>query len=437
MQKAYNAIAYACTPAVVSLRVETEHVLSGRGQHSFGQEFFERWFGFTPPQQDKNKQRKYRSSGVGSGFVISADGYLISNHHVVDQATKVFISFEGNDEELEAEVVGTDPDTDLALLKIKGEGFPYLTFNETGNVSVGDIVVAIGNPFGFTSTFTSGIVSAKGRSDLSGGPRYQNFIQTDVAINPGNSGGPLLNIYGKVVGVNSMIYSRSGGNMGIGFAIPSQLVIEIVEQLKSTGKIVRGWLGVAIQDIDPQMRKDLNLKSDGVYIPQVIPEGPADKAGLLAGDIILRFDNKPVDSSRELMNQVARTDPGKTVPVEVWRQQKKKILKVKISEKKDKKPISKSSQSSNSDPLGIRVKTYESNKGNNKGVEIIHIDKTSPLAKKNVQPGDIIEMINYQYIQDITGYEYLVKNIQKGKKIILHISRDGFLRPISVTLEKN
>ena len=428
-------------PGVVSIRVERE--INARNESygrrfPFSDDFFERWFGFRPPESDEDEEKdempKFRIRGAGAGFIITADGYLISNHHVVDGATKVFVKFKGSKKEFKAKIIGTDPDTDIALLKIEGKNHRYLTFADSEKLNVGDIVMAIGNPFGFASTFTAGVVSATGRFDLLGGPRYQNFIQTDVAINPGNSGGPLLNVDGKVVGVNSMIYSQSGGNMGIGFAIPSKLVMKIIEQLKTSGTITRGWLGVGIQDLDAEMKEDLDLKADGVYIPQVMPDGPADKAGILAGDIILRYDKVKIDSSRQLMNEVAKTKPDTTVDVEVRRNKKNKIIKVKVGEKKS-EAIARSESKKQTSELGIQVKAYKDDEGV-RGVEIVKIEKHSPLREKNVREGDVIAMINYQNVQSVKEFNAMVASFQEGEKVLLHIRRDGYLRPLAVVIGK-
>ncbi len=275
--------------------------------------------------------------GSGSGFIISPDGLVLTNHHVVARADQIVVTVDRGQGEKEypARLIGADPKTDIALIRIERESgstepFPYLKLGKSADLEVGEWVVAIGNPFGLSHTVTTGIISAKGRS--MGGP-YDDYLQTDASINPGNSGGPLLNMRGEVVGMNTAIISRSGGNVGIGFAIPSDLVAEIVEQLKQDGKVTRGWLGVMIQRLTPELARAYGLdKPEGALVKDVSARGPADKAGVQRGDVIIKFENRKISSIDELPRLVASTPPGKQVTLEVLRDGEHKTLQVTLEE---------------------------------------------------------------------------------------------------------
>ena len=278
--------------------------------------------------------------GSGTGFIIDKEGYILTNHHVVDNADIIKITLD-NEKEFEAELIGSDSKTDIALLKIiKQTGdisdFPYLTLGNSESVEVGEWVVAIGNPFGLDHTVTTGVVSAKARN-IGAGP-YDEFIQTDASINPGNSGGPLLNMSGEVIGINTAIFSRTGGNVGIGFTIPINMASDILEELKKDGKVTRGWLGVMIQKITPELAETFKLSdSHGALVNNVVPNGPAAKGGLKRGDVIIKFNGKEIVSLESLPKQVAAVEPGKSVKVEIVRDGNKKLLDVTIDKMKEEK----------------------------------------------------------------------------------------------------
>ncbi|MBM4311335.1 MAG: Do family serine endopeptidase, partial [Deltaproteobacteria bacterium] len=278
----------------------------------FGDDFFRRFFG------DPN--REYRQQGLGSGFIIDSEGYIITNNHVIDGADEIKVKTY-SEKEYVAEVIGTDPKTDLALLKItlaSGDILQAATLGDSDRLKVGEWVIAIGNPFGLQATVTAGIVSAKWRK-IGAGP-YEDFIQTDASINPGNSGGPLFNLNGEVVGVNTMIYTPSGGNVGIGFAIPINLAGNIVRQLKETGRVVRGWLGVVVQTVTPELAQSFGLEEGrGALVADVEPASPAEKAGLKSGDIIIEFDGKPIREMSELPMLVADTPVGRRLTLTILR----------------------------------------------------------------------------------------------------------------------
>ena len=262
--------------------------------------------------------RRHTQTSLGSGVIFSAQGYILTNHHVISGAEAIAVLL-ADGRSFSAQVVGIDPDTDLAVLKVKAEDLPSITVGRSTALAVGDVVLAIGNPFGVGQTVTLGIVSATGRHSL-GINTYEDFIQTDAAINPGNSGGALINAYGELVGINTAIYSQTGGSHGIGFAIPVDLADDVMKQIVEHGEVVRGWLGVEAQDVTPQLAESFGLPStDGVLIAGVYPGGPAAKAGLRPGDVIVKLNGEPIEQAYEALNLIALTEPGDTVKIEVWR----------------------------------------------------------------------------------------------------------------------
>jgi len=317
------------TPAVVN--ISTKRKVKARGprhpndqfREFFGDDFFERFFGPNMPQKEYEKQ------SLGSGFIISKDGFILTNNHVVENADEIIVRL-SNEREFNAEIVGTDPKTDVALIKIKDhDDLPVVNLGNSDDMEVGEWVIAIGNPFGVGQTVTAGIVSAKGRA-IGAGP-YDDFIQTDASINPGNSGGPLFNMNGEVVGINSAIYSTSGGSVGIGFAIPINLVKGFLPELKEEGKVTRGWLGVMIQSLTPELAESFGLPSDdGALVSNVIENSPAEKGGIKQGDVIIEFNGEKIGKVKELPTVVASTPPGENVNVKVVREGKELSLAVKI-----------------------------------------------------------------------------------------------------------
>jgi serine protease Do len=322
-------------PAVVN--IATTQTIKTPQRHPF---FEPNPFGEENPFEDffrhffPNEPKTFKRQSLGSGFIINPQGIIVTNYHVISQADEIVVRLEKK--EFEAQVLGSDPATDLALLKIKSsKRLPTITFSDSSQLRVGDWVIAIGNPFGLSQTVTAGIVSATGR--VIGQGSYDDFIQTDASINPGNSGGPLLNIKGEVVGINTAIFSQTGGNIGIGFALPSNLAHSITEELYAHGKVVRGWLGVAIQDLNEDLVKAFGLsQTEGALVAEVQAGTPADKAGIKRGDIIISFRGKPVKSAHDLSREVAATSPGTKAAVEVIRKGKKQTFTVKIGEQPSK-----------------------------------------------------------------------------------------------------
>ncbi|KKN10159.1 hypothetical protein LCGC14_1039320, partial [marine sediment metagenome] len=281
-------------------------------------------------EQPNQNPAPYEAHSLGSGFVLSSDGYILTNYHVIKDAEEIIVRFSDRNE-LEAKVLGSDPRSDVALLKVEATGLEAVKLGDSTNLKVGEWVLAIGSPFGFDHSATAGIVSALGRSLPS--DSYVPFIQTDVAINPGNSGGPLFNLDGEVIGINSQIYSRTGGFMGLSFAIPMDVVMNVVDQIKSQGFVSRGWLGVVIQDVTGELAESFGLnKPQGALISKVLPESPAAKAGFEAGDVVLKFDGKDVPSSSDLPPIVGRSKIGTTIPVEVMRNNKRTSMNVVIEQ---------------------------------------------------------------------------------------------------------
>ena len=377
------------------------------------------------PQQQQEKH------SLGTGFVISADGYVVTNNHVVEGADEVVVKMRDGTE-LQAKVIGTDPKLDVALLKVKGKKLKTVKIGNSDGLRVGDWVVAIGNPFGLSQTVTAGIVSAKGRV-IGSGP-YDDFIQTDAAINPGNSGGPLFNIKGEVVGINTAIYSRSGGNNGIGFAIPINLARPILDELREKGHVTRARLGVHITDVDKETMNALGLKSrEGALVPQVEAGSAADKAGIRAGDVIVAIDGDPIHKAHDLPIRVARHTPGDKVKLDIVRDGKHKRVTVTVEampdeqvahnggQKADKSKIRLGVVAENLSPdLAARLRTRVK-----KGVVVQQVQQGMPAANAGIQRGDVIYRINGKDIADMAGFSKLIGQFKHGDVLRVMMDRSG------------
>jgi serine protease Do len=383
-------------------------------------EQFRHFFGEIP--------REYKQHGLGSGVIISPDGYILTNNHVVGGADEIHVTLMDK-REFTAKVIGKDPKTDLALIKIDTkEPLPAADLGDSGRTEVGDWVIAIGNPFGFSLTVTAGIVSAKGR--ILGG-KYDDFIQTDASINPGNSGGPLFNADGQVVGINSVIYTRTGANNGIGFAIPIDLAKSVMEQLKEHGRVVRGYLGVEIQEVTADLAQSFGLeKAEGALVANVEKDGPAAKAGLQRGDVIVKFNDRVVHDQHELPAIVAETPIGKSVDVEVVRDGKHKTVQVTIGELKEPEIASAKGEEPGSD-WGIQVtgitpeiaKRY--NLQSDKGVVITGVRPDTPAAEAALQPGDLVLEVNHEKIGSVEDFVGKAKESKKSHKSALLLVQRG------------
>jgi serine protease Do len=378
-------------------------------------------------QRQQQKPRLARS--MGSGFVISDDGYILTNHHVVENADEIQVLF-ADRQEYTATVVGSDRRSDLALLKIKGQDLPTLEFAATDSLKVGAWVLAIGSPFGLDYSVTAGIVSAIGRSiPTQKGENYVPFIQTDVAINPGNSGGPLFNLEGQVVGINSQIYSRSGGSIGLSFAIPASVAVGVIEQLKDHGKVQRGWLGVAIQDVNKRLAESLQLGTpQGALINAVEQGSPADKGGIKPGDVIVRFDGQIIVDSGDLPHVVGMMAPGENAKVEIYREGKRKKLTMKVgSLDTDRESITASSDGT--DRLGLIVEEVDDEDRRalrlRGGVRVTQVSPESAAAESMLQAGDIVVQLGYSRIDDIDEYNQVIAELPKNTPVAIRFYRQG------------
>lgn len=368
-------------------------------------------------------QRK--SQAQGSGFITSSDGYIITNTHVIDNADKITVRL-ADKRQFQAKLIGSDKLSDIALLKIDTKDLPFVEFGNSEKLDVGEWVVAIGTPFGLDFTATQGIISALSRSLPS--ETYVPFIQTDAAVNPGSSGGPLFNLKGQVIGVNSQIYSRSGGYMGVSFAIPSNIVKNVTKQLKTDGKVSRGWLGVAIQNIDENLAKSFGLtQTEGSLVSGVIPGSPAEIAGFQVGDVIIRFDDKAVRSAQDLPLLVGNTPVGKDVSVAILRSSEEKALNVIISKLKGKNE-EPSIVSLNKGTLGVAVTTLTSEertklKIKNKGVKIEKVLSNSPADNAGLQTGDIILSVNGKSIESPSTLKTIIQETEGDKPLAILLFR--------------
>jgi serine protease Do len=366
--------------------------------------------------------------GVGSGVIVTKDGYILTNNHVVNDADQVKVSLQDG-RVFTAKVVGKDPKSDVAVVKIDAHDLPAITFADSDKCEVGDLVLAIGNPFGIDQSVTRGIVSAKDRGAM--GLDYEDFIQTDAAINPGNSGGALVDADGRLIGINTAIFSRSGGNQGVGFAIPTDLARGVMESLIKYGKVTRGYLGVMIQDVNPSLAKEFNVKNDkGALVGDVVPDGPAAKAGLKSGDVIEKFDGKLVSDSRHLKIEVARVTPGETVPVEVLRDGSTKTIKVKVAELPGSEKMAQNGggDSDKSDTLqGVAVTDLDSQARQQfhipehiKGAVVTQVDPDSAAAEAGLQTGDVIMEINRHTVASADDAVRLTEHA-KDRTTLLHV----------------
>lgn len=392
-------------------------------------DFFEKFFEQMPEGQQPPVTPE--PSSLGSGFIISQDGYVITNNHVVQGAEEIIVRL--NDRtEYDAELIGTDQRSDIAVLKIDGKNLPTVKIGQSDKVRVGEWVLAIGTPFGFDHSVTAGIVSAIGRSL----PRenYVPFIQTDVAINPGNSGGPLFNLDGEVIGVNSQIYSRTGGFMGLSFAVPIDVTMGVVEQLKEKGKVSRGWLGVLIQDVDGELAESFNMKRPhGALIAKVIPDSPAEKAGFEVGDIVTEFNDAEIRFSSDLPPMVGISRIGKKLPVKIMRRGKEVTLKVVIAElpENDNNPLASAgtTPSVQVNSLNIQVEDLTDEQREELEIEdhgvLVSDLKAGPATEAGIRKGDVILLLNNIKVKDSTHFSELLESLSPGKSIPVLIQRRG------------
>jgi serine protease Do len=436
----FSEIAEKVSPAVVNISTVriVQNPFSGQ-PNTFRdpnmQEFFEHFFG---PQMYREAPPQ-KSTSLGSGVIVDPEGYVLTNNHVVEKAAEIIVKTKDGTE-YKAEVVGNDPKTDLAVLRLQGKKkWPYADMGNSEKARVGDWVVAMGSPFGLEQTVTAGIISAKGR--IVGQGPYDNFIQTDASINPGNSGGPLIDMSGKVIGINTMIVSRSGGSLGIGFAIPISMAEKIYTDIRNTGVAHRGWLGVYIQALTPQLAQHFSLKNtDGVLISAVVEKGPADNAGITPGDIIVRFNNQTVKTPNDLQRLVAQTKEKEKIWVVVIRGGSKKRLKVRIGDqakaegtvKTAKATRAKAEAKPNTSLLGIKIKNITSEVArqlktkNNRGVVVVAVQSGSPAEGAGIVPGDVVREINQEQVNNQKSFTKLLKKLEPGDELLLRVERRDY-----------
>jgi serine protease Do len=421
------------SPSVVNISTIQEQKQSSRSAmpHNFNDqevpEIFRDFFrGF---QQPPGQQPRMHPQSLGSGFIISDDGYILTNHHVIDKAEKVLVRL--NDRrEIEAEIVGSDQRSDVALLKVDAKDLPALDIGSSSELEVGEWVLAIGSPFGFDSTVTAGIVSAKERALP--GDSYVPFIQTDVAINPGNSGGPLFNLDGEVVGINSQIYTRSGGFMGVSFSIPIDVAMEVANQLKDNGSVSRGWLGVIIQEVTRDLAESFGLdKPSGALVAQVLSDSPAEEAGFEAGDVILKFNGREIGLSAELPAQVGRIAPGETADVEVFRSGRSVNLKVTIGELPSNEELAANRlqlEPKEKKSLGLVVQDMTADIQERTGVDAgVYVESVGqgPAATAGVRQGDVITMLAGRSVTSVDQLSNLVADLPDDRAVPLRVIRNG------------
>lgn len=390
-------------------------------------EFFRHFFGAPPNSGKPNGKKKAQS--LGSGFIATEDGYILTNNHVIEGADEIYVRFSDR-RELKAELIGADKRSDLAVLKVEAEDLPAVKMGKSKSLKVGEWVFAIGSPFGFDYTVTAGIVSAKGRSLPN--ENYVPFIQTDVAINPGNSGGPLFNMNGEVVGINSQIYTRSGGFMGVSFAIPIDVAMEVVEQLRGQGYVARGWLGVLIQEVNKDLADSFGLdRPYGALVAQVVEDSPAAEAGLKAGDIIIEYEGEEIDYSSELPQLVGRTKVGEKAKLTIVRDGDKEKIKVKIGElPKDENaslsPVKPEVQKTNR--IGIKVRELEESTlkdlNLDGGVHVVQVEQGA-AREAGIRQGDIITRLNNQKFSTVKEFQKIVNELPSDRAVPALIVRQG------------
>lgn len=415
------------SPAVVNISTERSPEVSqgGGSREREMEEFFRRFF---PPDQFPRPDREARS--LGSGFIITKDGYILTNFHVVDQADVVKVRLSDR-RELDAEVVGSDQRSDLALLKVKATNLPVVRLGKSDALKVGEWVLAIGSPFGFDYSVTAGIVSAKGRSlPTARNENYVPFIQTDVAINPGNSGGPLFNLAGEVVGINSQIYSNSGGFMGVSFAIPIDVAMEVVQQLRSSGRVSRGWLGVVIQEVNRDLAESFGLdRPHGALVSKVLENGPAAQGGLMEGDVITAFNGHSIERSAELPHFVGRVAAGSQAKVNIVRNGERKVLTLKVGELADENGETQTAASGGSgqNAIGLSVEGLDAATREQLGIEhgVRVVRSTGAAEQAGIQAGDVVLRLNNAVIASVADFDRAVAALPSGKSVPVLVQRNG------------
>ncbi len=424
--KAMAEVVAAVTPSVVNISSVKTVKTAERTVPFFQDPFFRRFFG--DEFRNFEKPREHKRSGLGSGVIVDKRGYILTNNHVIRGADEIKVTL-ADKREFKGIVVGTDPKTDLAVIKIDADNLPVLPLGDSDSLKAGETVLAIGNPFGLTQTVTTGIVSATGRANV-GVADYEDFIQTDAAINPGNSGGALVNVKGELIGINTAIFSTSGGYQGIGFAIPSNMAKAVMESLIRSGKVVRGWLGVSIQPLTSDLVKQFRLSDkDGVLVGDVVEDSPAEKAGIQRGDVIVEFRGVPVKDVRHLRKLVADSAPGKVASVKLIRDGKVRTVDVKIAEMPS--DVIAQAEGVDNQLKGVVVQSVTPQLRESlsipkriNGVIVTDVDEESP-AVGAIEKNDVIMEINRKPVTNVKDYEEIVSQIRRGEDVLLLIYRKG------------
>jgi Do/DeqQ family serine protease len=434
----YAEVVSRVAPSIVTVRSER---LVKPAAMPFGHDggevpFFGRGFGLPGPEMAPRRQ-----GGLGSGVIVSSEGYLLTNNHVVAGAEKVRVELQDK-RSFVAKVVGTDAASDLAVLKVEASGLPALAFGDSEALRVGDVVLAFGNPLGVGQTVTMGIVSAKGRATGTGDGSFEDFLQTDAPINQGNSGGALVNTAGQLVGINSQIVTPSGGNIGIGFAIPSRMAENVMGQLVKTGRVQRSQLGVAIQGVSPEIAASLGLKDErGALVSSVSKDSPAEKAGLAKGDVIVSIDGVAVSDGNALRNRIASTKPGSTVSLGIVRDGAEKTVEVRLRELAPTQAAEVAAEPAEGARLGLSVRPVtpedarELGLESGKGLLVAEVDPAGPAAAAGIQPGDVIEEVNRQPVTDAAGLRAAAKSSGERPALVL-VNRKGASLFLAMELPK-
>jgi len=435
-EQAFVEISKAVTPAVVNIS-STRVVRREESGSPFDDPFFRRFFGDDFFRHPDTPQRK--EQGLGSGVIVDATGLIVTNHHVIAKADEINVIL-ADKREFKGKVIGTDPKTDLAVVRIAADGLPTVPWGDSSVLDVGEYVLAIGNPFGLNQTVTMGIVSAIGRANV-GIADYEDFIQTDAAINPGNSGGALVNTRGELVGINTAIFSQSGGYMGIGFAVPSNMAKSVLESLVKRGKVVRGWLGVSIQEVTPQLAKEFGLEeARGALISDILPDSPAEAAGLRRGDVVIALNDQTIESASQLRNHVAQLSVGTRAHVKIIRKGKEKRIEIKIEAQPAEMAQAGEAGGNGTALAGVQVRrlTPELARqlGLNRtdgGVVVVHVEPESPADAAGLMRGDLIMEINRRGVSDVDQYNTVLSNTDKDVSLLLLVHRKNRALFLTVT----
>ncbi len=444
--KAFSAVARSAVPAVVFIRVE--QVVEAEGNafefndpfDFFGDEMLRRFFGVPGQGQPQRRPapRQFRREGAGSGFIVSKDGYILTNSHVVGDATKITVKLHDG-REFEAEKIGSDDKSEVAIIKIDVDDLPIVELGDSSELEVGEWVIAVGNPFGLTETVTAGIVSALGRSNI-GITDYENFIQTDAAINPGNSGGPLLNIKGEVVGINTAIYSQSGGYMGVGFAIPINMAAAIKTQLIEHGKVTRGYLGIYLQELTPELAASLGLEqARGVLVADVMEDSAAEEADLQQGDVILKLDGKAVRDVGSFRNRISSMPPDTTIRLVVLRDGKEQTLKA-VTRALDDEDVAATGNLAD-ELLGMAISNVTADIAErsgfeiNEGVVITEVHPGGRAARAGLRPGVLVTGVNLERVHDTDAFERALAAAKANGRLVLRVRMGRYHQYIAIPLD--